>query len=48
MTDSQEFAFTAGQKTLPLNNKGTCLVPAGGKLGSAACSGGADQDFTIA
>lgn len=50
-TDSQLFAFKAGETSLPLSltNGGdsTCLVSDGGKLGSAACSGGAEQLFTI-
>ncbi|KAL8660694.1 MAG: hypothetical protein Q9202_006308 [Teloschistes flavicans] len=49
-TNSQEFTFTPGTKSLPLtplNAKGTCLVPAGGKLGTAPCSGDAGQVFTI-
>ncbi len=52
VTDSQLFPFTAGKTTLqlaPENEKGaSCLVPAGAKLDSAACSGDAAQLFTIA
>lgn len=52
VTDSQLFSFTVGKNSLalaPQNEKGaTCLVPAGEKLGSAACNGGADQLFSIA
>ncbi len=51
VTDSQLFAFAAGKTSLPLapeNAKGaTCLVPVGGKLGSAACGGDAGQLFSI-
>jgi len=52
VTDSQLFPFTAGKTSIqlaPENQKGaTCLVPAGAKLGSAACSSDAGQLFTIA
>ncbi|KAL8706787.1 MAG: hypothetical protein Q9201_000213 [Fulgogasparrea decipioides] len=50
VTDSQEFAFKAGETSLqltPSNAEGTCLVPDGGKLGSAACNGGSNQLFQI-
>ncbi|KAL8727994.1 MAG: hypothetical protein Q9181_005498 [Wetmoreana brouardii] len=50
VTDSQEFAFKDGETSLqltPSNAKGTCLVPDGGKLGSAACNGGNNQLFQI-
>ncbi len=52
VTDSQLFTFTAGKSSLqlaPENAKGaTCLVPAGAKLGSVACSSDAGQLFSIA
>lgn len=50
-TDSQIFDFTDGQESLPLalkNNPETCLVVENGnQLGSAGCSGGAGQKFTL-
>ena len=50
-TDSQLFTFKAGVTSLPLsltnNGDSTCMIPAGGKLGSATCNGDASQNFTI-
>ncbi|EPE32181.1 Ricin B-like lectin [Glarea lozoyensis ATCC 20868] len=50
VTESQLFGFQGGNSiTLaPLNEKGaTCLSPAGAKLDSARCTGGAAETFSI-
>ena len=50
-TNSQLFPFTAGQTSLalaPVNEAGkACLVNNAGTLGQEACTGAADQVFTI-
>ncbi|KAL8800851.1 MAG: hypothetical protein Q9182_004871 [Xanthomendoza sp. 2 TL-2023] len=49
-TDSQIFTFTPGQVSMPLalkKDKGPCLAVSGGKLGSASCTGDAEQNFTV-
>ncbi|KAI4121940.1 MAG: hypothetical protein LQ338_006077, partial [Usnochroma carphineum] len=50
VTNSQEFTFKDGENSLqlsPISNTGTCLVPAGAKLGSAGCTGDASQLFKL-
>ncbi|KAL9041196.1 MAG: hypothetical protein Q9180_001438 [Flavoplaca navasiana] len=49
-TPSQIFDFIEGRASSSLklqNDNTTCLAVAGGKLGSAECSGAATQEFTL-